>query len=100
MDGYWREYFFGVDDVVFPSPFEFYTQDTLPRDGRPAPGSYSLADAQTIDANRIPINPYPEEFLVHVGLSRSYFGGADEVPTFIDEEGRGGCSSLLIVRFK
>lgn len=86
--------------MVFSSPFEFYTQDSLPRDGRPAPGSYSLADAQTIDANRIPINPYPEEFLVHVGLSRSYFGGVDEVPAFIDEEGRSGCSSLLIVRFQ
>ena len=85
--------------MVFPSPFEFYTQDTLPRDGRPAPGSYSMAEAQTIDANRIPINPYPEEFLVHLGLSRNYFQGADEVPTLIDEEGGGGCSSLLIVRF-
>ena len=96
----WREYFFWVDDVVFPSPFAFYTQETLPRDGRPAPGSYSLADAQTIDATRIPINPYPEEFLVHLGLSRYYFQGPNEVPTFIDAEGRGGCSSLLIVRFQ
>lgn len=86
--------------MVFPSSFEFNTQETLPRDGRPAPGSYSLADAQTIDANRIPINPYPEEFLVHMGLSRNYFHGADEVPTFIDEEGRGGCLSLFIFRFK
>ena len=95
----WRGYFFWVDDRVFPTPFEFYTQDSLPRDGHPAPGSYRLADAQTIDANRIPINPYPEEFLVYMGLSRSYFGGADEMPTFIDEEGRGGCSSLSIVCF-
>jgi hypothetical protein len=72
---YWREYFFWVDDVVFPSPFEFYTQNTLPRDGRPAPGSYNLTDAQTIDANRIPINPYPEEFLVHVGVESQLFRG-------------------------
>ena len=72
----------------------------FPRIRRPAPGSYSVADAQTIDANRIPINPYPEEFLVYMGLSRSYFGGADEMPTFIDEEGRGGCSSLSIVCFQ
>lgn len=33
------EKFFWVDDVVFPSPFEFYTQRTLPRDERPLPGS-------------------------------------------------------------
>ena len=36
---------------------------------------------------------------MYMGLSRSYFGGADEMPTFIDEEGRGGCSSLSIVCF-
>ena len=33
----WRAYFFWVDDVVFPSPFEFYTQETLPRMGAPHP---------------------------------------------------------------
>ena len=93
----WREYFFWVDDVVFPSNFEFYTQASLPKDGRPAPGSYRIADAQTLDANRLAINPYPEEFLVHVGLSRAYFGAADEVPTFLSEDGRGGCSSFVIV---
>ena len=91
----WRENFFWVDDVVFPSPFEFYTQGTLPRDERPVPGSYSAEDADTIDSNRIPINSYPEEFLVHVGLSRNYFYGAEEVPTFIDENGQGGCLSFL-----
>jgi hypothetical protein len=91
----WRENFFWVDDMVFPSPFEFYTQRTLPRDERPVPGSYSAEDADTIDANRLPINSYPEEFLVHMGLSRNYFHGSDEVPTFLDENGRGGCLSFL-----
>ena len=52
-------------------------------------------DADTIDSNRIPINSYPEEFLVHMGLSRNYFDGAGEVPTFIDGNSQGGCSSFL-----
>ena len=81
--------------MVFPSPFEFYTQRTLPRDERPVPGSYSAYDADLIDGNRIPINSYPEKFLVHMGLSRNYFLGVDEVPTFLDESGRGGCLSFL-----
>ena len=68
----------------------------MPRDGRPAPDSYRFADAQTLDANRLSINPYPETFLVHMGLSRNYYGFADEVPTFLSEDGRGGCSSLLL----
>jgi hypothetical protein len=92
---HWREYFFCVDDVVFPSRFPFYAQGSLPRDERPIPGSYSVTDADTIDCNRIPINSYPEEFLVHMGLSRNYFDGAGEVPTFIDENSQGGCSSFL-----
>lgn len=79
----------------FRRAFVFYTQHALPRDERPIPGSYSAADADTIDQNRIPINSYPEEFLVHVGLSRNYFHGSDEVPTFLDEDGRGGCLSFL-----
>ena len=91
----WREYFFWVDDAVFPSRFGFYTQQALPRDERPIPGSYSVADADTIDQNRMPINSYPEEFLVHMGLSRNYFDGLGEVPTFIGADNQGGCSSLL-----
>ena len=95
----WREKFFWVDDRVFPSPFEFYAQGALPRDERPLPGSFSMEDAETINANRIPINSYPEEFLVHMGLSRNYYHGADEVPTFIDEDGRGRCSFVFYPRF-
>ena len=92
---YWREKFFWVDDIVFTSPFGFYTQRTLPRDERPVPGSYSAEDADLIDDNCIPINSYPEEFLVYMGLSRNYFFGADEVPTFLDASGQGGCLSFL-----
>jgi hypothetical protein len=81
--------------MVFPSLFEFYTQRALPKDERPSPGTYNAEDAETINANRIPINSYLEEFLVHMGMSRNYFHGFDEVPTFLDESGRGGCLSLL-----
>jgi hypothetical protein len=91
----WREKFFWVDNVVFPWTFEFYTQVLLPRDERPPLGTYSVEDAETINANRIPINSYPEEFLVHMGISRNYFQGPDEVPTFLDESNQGGCSFFL-----
>lgn len=80
---------------MFPWHFEFYTQGTLPKDECPGPGTYNMDDAETINANRIPINSYPEEFLVHMGISRNFFQGADEVPTFLDENGRGGCLSFL-----
>lgn len=90
----WRETFFWVDDVCFPSHFDFYTQGTLPRDERPLPGSYDAGDADTINANRIPISVYPEEFLVHMGISRNYFGRPDEVPIFVGTDGQGGCSSF------
>ena len=94
----WREKFFWVDDAFFPWIFEFYTQESLPKDERPLPGTYSADDAETVNANRIPINAYPEEFLVHMGISRNYFGGPDEVPTFLDENNRGGCLSFLLLR--
>ena len=84
-----------MDDIVFPWTFEFYTQGTLPKDERPTPGTYSVDDAETINTNRIPINSYPEEFLVHMGISRNYFQGPDEVPTFLDENNQGGCLSFI-----
>ena len=90
----WRERFFSVFDKVFPWLFEFYAQGTLPKDERPGPGTYNMEDAETINTNRIPINSYPEEFLVHMGISCNFFQGADEVPTFLDESGRGGCLSF------
>ncbi|GJW75845.1 hypothetical protein Tco_0135215 [Tanacetum coccineum] len=92
----WREMFFWVDDMLVPSDFAFYTQGLLPRDERPPPGSYSIEDAELINENRIPINAYSEAFLCHMGISRNYFQRPEEVPTFIGEDGRGGCLSFLL----
>ncbi|GKD01991.1 hypothetical protein Tco_1172265, partial [Tanacetum coccineum] len=94
----WREMFFWVDDAMFPWDFAFFTQGTLPRDERPPPGSYSMEDAELINENRIPINAYSEAFLCHMGISRNYFQSPEEVPTFIGDDGRGGCSSFLLLR--
>ena len=84
---------------MFTTLSGFYTQGGLLKDERPDPGTYSVEDAETINSNLIPINSYPEEFLVHMGMSRNYFGGFDEVPTFLDESGRGRCSSFVILAF-
>ena len=80
---------------MFPWDFEFNTPRTLPKDERPPPEAYSVDDANTINANRIPLRAYPEEFLVHMGISHNYFGSPVEVPTFLDENSRGGCSSFF-----
>ena len=90
----WREKFFWVDRAVFPYDYEFYTQGNLPRDERPATGTFNEGDAQTLNTNHLPVNSYPEEFLVWMGISRNYFGSPDGVPVFLDEYGRGGCSHL------
>ncbi|GJR04837.1 hypothetical protein Tco_0527821 [Tanacetum coccineum] len=84
----WREMFFWVDDAMFPWDFAFYTQESLPRDERPPPGSYSMEDAELINENRIPINAYSEAFLCHMGISRNYFQSPEEVPTFIGGDGQ------------
>ncbi|GJX41702.1 hypothetical protein Tco_0256692, partial [Tanacetum coccineum] len=90
----WREMFFWVDDALVPWNFAFYTQGLLPRDERPPPGSYSMEDAELINENRIPINAYSEAFLCHMGISRNYFRSPEEVPTFIGDDGQGGCLSF------
>ncbi|GJS54081.1 hypothetical protein Tco_0627443 [Tanacetum coccineum] len=92
----WREMFFWVDDALVPWNFAFYTQGLLPRDERPPPGSYSMEDAELINENRIPINAYSEAFLCHMGISRNYFQRPEEVPTFIGDDGQGGCLSFLL----
>ncbi|GJW99339.1 hypothetical protein Tco_0183253 [Tanacetum coccineum] len=92
----WREMFFWVDDALVPWDFAFYTQGSMPRDERPPPGSYSIEDAELINENRIPINAYSEAFLCHMGISRNYFQRPEEVPTFIGEDGQGGCLSFLL----
>ena len=92
----WREKFFWVDSVVFPHEFGFYTRNSLPPDECPLEGWYNMDHATTIDANRIPINAYPEEFLVHLGMSRNYFAPAHEVPTFLAADSTGGYSSFAL----
>ncbi|GJV04385.1 hypothetical protein Tco_1337954 [Tanacetum coccineum] len=64
----WREMFFWVDDALVPWDFSFYTQGLLPRDERPPLESYILISSNA-----------PEE-----------------VPTFIGDDGRGGCLSFLL----
>ena len=88
----WREYFFWVDRAVFPWDHAFYLQGGLPKDEHPPASSYSEEDAQMINTNRLPINAYPEGFLVHVGLSRNFFFPDNLAPSFLDTQGRGGCS--------
>ena len=92
----WREKFFWVDAAVFPHPFFFHTRDSLVRDVRPSQALYSAEDAALVNAQRIPIRSYPEEFLVHMGISRNYFAPATEVPIFLAPNGAGGCWSLFL----
>nr|GEV43777.1 hypothetical protein [Tanacetum cinerariifolium] len=84
----WREMFFWVDNALFPWGFAFYTKESLPRDERPTPGSYSMEDAELINENHIPINAYFEAFLCHMSISHNYFHSPEEVPTFISDDGR------------
>ena len=95
----WREKFFWVDQKVFPWDFDFYTRGSLPKDECPPPEMYNTGDAHTIDTNRIPINSYPEAFLIRVGISRNYFGFDDEMPMFLDANDQGGCSSVFLPYF-
>ena len=95
----WREKFFWVDQKVFPWDFDFYTRGSLPKDECPPPEMYNTGDAHTIDTNRIPINSYPEAFLIRVGISRNYFGFDDEMPMFLDANDQGGCSSVFLHYF-
>ena len=95
----WREKFFWIDSVVFPWDFDFYTQGSLPKDERLLPGTYSVEDAETLNANCIPINTYPEAFLVRVGISQNYFRSPEEFPSFLDEDNQGGCSFIFLLFF-
>nr|GFA01631.1 hypothetical protein [Tanacetum cinerariifolium] len=79
--------FFWVDNSLFPWGFAFYTKESLPRDERTTPGSYSVEDVELINKNRILINAYSEAFLCHMGISRNYFRSLEEVPTFISDDG-------------
>ena len=88
----WRNKFFWIDEAVFPSRFPFHTRAFLPKDERPLETWYNKDHADIINENRLPIKPYPEEFLVHMGISRNYFEPDTEVPTFLDATGAGGCT--------
>ena len=85
----WREKFFWVDDAVFPHDFAFHTQASIGRDERPHDTWYNQDHALTINTNQLYIRPYPEAFLVHMGLSRNYFEPEECVPAFVAPDGSG-----------
>ncbi|GJS39062.1 reverse transcriptase domain-containing protein [Tanacetum coccineum] len=91
----WREMFFWVDDAFVPWDFAFYTQGSLPRDERPPPGSYSMEDAELI-MRTVSINAILGCLSITMGLSRNYFRSPEEVPTFIGDDGLGGCLSFRL----
>ena len=90
----WRESFFWIDAIIFPHDYDFFIQETMLKDERPEPSLYNVVDAETLNANRIPFRPLPEEALCILGLSRNYLWPSHRVPTFVDEENRGQCTSL------
>lgn len=85
----WRENFFQVDKAFFPFNYEFHVRHSLLKDDRPDARMYSLEDAQTLNANRIPINSFPEELLCLVGLSSNFFLRLEQMPIFYDRHCQG-----------
>ncbi|GKB66687.1 hypothetical protein Tco_0928099 [Tanacetum coccineum] len=75
---------------VYTRFFEFANQHV--------PLSLFMCNVLNYYENRIPINAYSEAFLCHMGISRNYFQSPEEVPTFIGDDGQGGCLSFLFYR--
>ncbi|GJU45044.1 hypothetical protein Tco_1202310 [Tanacetum coccineum] len=85
----WNNRFFWVDEKVFPTVVDW--RISAPKDGMPVEGTYSVEDVALLNTRRTPIQRQPELLLCLVGLSRRYFLGDDVYPTFLYDDGRGGC---------
>ncbi|GJS14711.1 hypothetical protein Tco_0409183 [Tanacetum coccineum] len=82
----WNNRFFWVDERVFPTVMEWCSSAL--KDKMPLADSYSAVDVAILNTHRTPIQKQPEELLCLVGLSRNYFLGDDEYPTFLYDDDR------------
>ncbi|GJU17870.1 gypsy type transposase [Tanacetum coccineum] len=85
----WNNRYFLVDEKVFPTVVDW--RISAPKDGMPVEGTYSVEDVTLLNTRRTPIQRQPELLLCLVGLNRRYFLGDDVYPTFLYDDGRGGC---------
>ncbi|GKA43898.1 gypsy type transposase [Tanacetum coccineum] len=79
---------------VFPTVVDWHI--SIPKDGMPGEGTYSVEDMALLNTRRTPIQRQPELLLCLLGLSRRYFLGDDVYPTFLYDDGQGGCLYLYL----
>ncbi|GJT59409.1 hypothetical protein Tco_1002942 [Tanacetum coccineum] len=92
----WNNRFFWVDERVFPTAVAWRT--SAPKDSMPLEGTYSMEDVAILKARRTPIQKEPETLLCLVGPSRRYFLGDDVYPIFLQDDGRGGCFTYMLLK--
>ncbi|GJS84136.1 hypothetical protein Tco_0750677 [Tanacetum coccineum] len=90
-----------VDYALFPWDFAFLILRVIAEGMSVHPHPRVViygGSGNLLNENRHPINAYSEAFLCHMGISRNYFQSPEEVPTFIGDDGQGGCLSFLLPR--
>ncbi|GKD10706.1 hypothetical protein Tco_1190391, partial [Tanacetum coccineum] len=70
------------------------------RDPFPKSTEFSADDYVVNVAHLAPFRKFPEPFLCLIGMSRNYTLDADTYPTFLHDDGTGGCLSLYIVQLE
>nr|GEY06408.1 UDP-glucuronate:xylan alpha-glucuronosyltransferase 2 isoform X1 [Tanacetum cinerariifolium] len=94
-DEHWR---INVDSFTCPASFPWHTGKNVSRDPFPKSMEFNADDYATLVARPAPFRKFPEPFLCLIGMSRNYTLDEDNFPTFLHDDGTGGCLPTYIVQ--
>nr|GEV14285.1 hypothetical protein [Tanacetum cinerariifolium] len=97
-DVVWNEHFFWVDSFACSAFFLWHTGKNVSKGPFPKSSKFSADDYDVLVAHSAPFRKFSEPFLCLIGISHNYTLGEDTYPTFLRDDGTGGCLSLYIVQ--
>ncbi|GKB52538.1 gypsy type transposase [Tanacetum coccineum] len=87
-----------VDSFTYPASFLWHTDKNVSRYPFPKSTEFSADDYVVLIAYPALFQKFLEPFLCLIGMSRNYTLDEDTCPTFLHDDGTGGCLSLCIVQ--
>ncbi|GJR79064.1 hypothetical protein Tco_0149849 [Tanacetum coccineum] len=91
----WNDHFFWVNSFACPASFSWHTGKNVSRDPFPKPTEFRADDYVVLVAHPAPFWKFSEPFLYLIGMSRNYTLDEDTYPTFLRDDGTGGCLDRL-----
>nr|GEZ82820.1 hypothetical protein [Tanacetum cinerariifolium] len=95
---HWNDHFFWVNSFACHASFPCHTGKNISRDPFPKSTEFNADDYTILVARPTLFQKFPKPFLCLIGMRCNYTLDEDTYPTFLHDDGTGGCLPTYIVQ--